>query len=69
MVREDQINQMKAELKKVRDTSLAASRNGDFMTVARMTSQAAQLNRAIMAAEDQLEAARTGANHRDARRG
>jgi hypothetical protein len=69
MVREELINQLKEELKQVRHLSLAASRKGDFMRVARCTSQAAQLNRAIMEAENQLEADRTGANHRDARRG
>lgn len=69
MVREEQINALKRELQQVRSQSLEATRQGDFMRVARCTSQAARLNRAIMEAENELEAARTGANQRDAKRG
>ena len=62
------ITAMKRELQEVRQASLKATRDGDFMKVARLTAQAAQLNRAIMDAEGHMEAARTGANPNEARR-
>jgi uncharacterized membrane protein (DUF106 family) len=67
MVREEQIAALRKELAETRAASMEATRRGDFMKVARMTSKAAMLNRSIMDAENQLEAARTGADHRDAR--
>lgn len=67
MAYEETINALKRELQQVRNQSLEATRRGDFMRVARLTSQAAQLNRAIIEAEGKREAARTGANPNDAK--
>ncbi|MFO1496882.1 MAG: hypothetical protein U1G07_00540 [Verrucomicrobiota bacterium] len=39
------------ELHRVREASLAASRRDDFRTVARLTAEAARLNRLIVSAE------------------
>jgi hypothetical protein len=47
----DELAQLSAELQRVRYQSLEASRRGDFRTVARMTCEAARLNRLILAAE------------------
>lgn len=68
MARAEQIAALKKELAEVRAASMEATRRGDFMKVARCTSQAAQLNRAIMEAESFQEAARTGANPNEAAR-
>lgn len=51
---------MKRELQQVRQHSLDATRRGDFMRVAALTSQAARLNRSIMDAEGELIAQQTG---------
>jgi cell division FtsZ-interacting protein ZapD len=67
MVSEEQINALRRELKEVRDASLAASRAGNFMKVARLTARAASLNRSIMDAVDDLAAARYKASQDDAR--
>ena len=48
----DQIQELKAQLTQVRQQSLAASRLNDFRTVARLTSEAARINRAIHAQDD-----------------
>lgn len=45
------IAELKKQLQEVRRTSLEATRRGDFMRVARLTAQAAELNRAIREAE------------------
>lgn len=50
----DTINSLKSELQKVRQQSLLATRQGDFMKVARLTTVAAQLNKSIMDAEGEL---------------
>lgn len=42
---------LKRDLQQVRTQSLEATRKGDFMRVARLTAQAAQLNREIMECE------------------
>ena len=48
----DEVQQLKTQLIQVRQQSLAASRQNDFRTVARLTSEAARLNRAIHTHED-----------------
>jgi hypothetical protein len=48
---EEQLAGLRRELAGIRRASLAASRKGDFMRVARLTSMAAGLNRAIMESE------------------
>ncbi|MGV3773586.1 MAG: hypothetical protein ACO1QB_11835 [Verrucomicrobiales bacterium] len=48
------IQNLKRELQQVRQQSLHATRTGDFMKVARLTTVAAQLNKSIMDAEGQL---------------
>jgi hypothetical protein len=48
----DQVQELKAQLTQVRQQSLAASRLNDFRTVARLTNEAARLNRAIHAQDD-----------------
>jgi hypothetical protein len=48
---EDQIENLKRELAGVRRASLQASRKGDFMRTARLTTMAQTLNRAILEAE------------------
>jgi hypothetical protein len=45
------IEQLRAELREVRQTSLNATRQGDYRTVARLTARAAAINKAIMEAE------------------
>ena len=50
----EKIESLRNELQKVRQASLQASRNGDFMRVARLTPRAAQINKAIADAEAQL---------------
>jgi uncharacterized small protein (DUF1192 family) len=54
LTREDRINGLKRELGEVRKQSVQATRQGDFLKVARLTARAATLNRSIM----QLEAER-----------
>jgi hypothetical protein len=46
-----EIATLRRELQQVRQQSLAASRKGDFRTIARLTCEASRLNRAILAAE------------------
>jgi hypothetical protein len=48
------ITSLKRELQQVRQQSLQATRQGDFMKVARLTTVAAQLNKSIMDAEGEL---------------
>ena len=50
----DLISSLKRELQTVRQQSLQATRQGDFMKVARLTTVAAQLNKSIMDAEGEL---------------
>ena len=50
----DIITSLKRELHQVRQQSLLATRQGDFMKVARLTAQAARLNKSIMDAEGEL---------------
>jgi|GraSoiStandDraft_41_1057321.scaffolds.fasta_scaffold554288_3 hypothetical protein len=45
------IEQLRTELRQVRQESLNATRKGDYRTVARLTTQAAALNKAILEAE------------------
>lgn len=47
----EKIESLKRELQTVRRASLLATRQGDYLKVARLTKQAAELNRAIMEAE------------------
>jgi hypothetical protein len=63
------IKALKKKLQENRQASLDATRQGDFLKVARLTTQSAQINRQIMEAEDRREAAVSGANPRDAKRG
>ena len=46
------IEQLRTELRLVRQESLTATRRGDYRTVARLTAKAAALNKDIMEAED-----------------
>ena len=48
------ITSLKRELHQVRHKSLLATRQEDFMMVARLTAQAARLNKSIMDAEGEL---------------
>ena len=48
------IENLRNELTQIRKASLHATRNGDFMRVARLTPKAAQINKAIMDAEAQM---------------
>ena len=48
------IENLRNELNQVRKASLHATRMGDFMKVARLTTQAARINKSIMDAESQL---------------
>ena len=48
----EEVQELKTQLSHVQQQSLAASRQNDFRTVARLTSQAARLNRAIHSQED-----------------
>lgn len=48
------ITSLKRELDQVRRQSLLATRQGDFMKVARLTTAAAKLNKSIMDAEGEL---------------
>jgi hypothetical protein len=50
----EMISTLKRELQTVRQQSLQATRQGDFMRVARLTAQAARLNKSIMDAEGEL---------------
>jgi hypothetical protein len=50
----EMITSLKRELQHVRQQSLQATRQGDFMKVARLTTVAAQLNKSIMDAEGEL---------------
>jgi hypothetical protein len=47
----EELAQLNQELTRVRQESLAASRNNEFRAVARLTAEAAKLNRLILAAE------------------
>jgi hypothetical protein len=46
-----QLERLKNELQEVRRASLEATRQNDFRKVARLTAQAAQINRAIIEAQ------------------
>jgi hypothetical protein len=48
------ITSLKRELQQIRQASLQATRQGDFMKVARLTTVAAQINKSIMDAEGEL---------------
>jgi hypothetical protein len=48
------IENLRNELTQIRRASLHATRTGDFMKVARLTTQAARINKSIMDAESQL---------------
>jgi hypothetical protein len=50
----EMISSLKRELQQVRQQSLQATRQGDFMKVARLTAAAARLNKSIMDAEGEL---------------
>ena len=50
------IETLRTDLNSVRQASLNATRTGDFMRVARLTSKAAQINKAIMDAQGQMDA-------------
>lgn len=50
----DLISSLKRELQTIRQQSLLATRQGDFMKVARLTAHAAKLNKSIMDAEGEL---------------
>jgi len=50
------IENLRNELNQIRQASLHASRNNDFMRVARLTSKAAQINKSIMDAQGQMDA-------------
>lgn len=56
----DTIESLQRELQEVRRQSLEATRQGDFMKVARLTSRAASINRAIMDTENRIEGAKYG---------
>lgn len=43
-----ELEQLKSRLHEVRKASLAASNRGDYMKVARLTTEAASLNKAII---------------------
>ncbi len=47
----EELVKLSQELQRVRQKSLTASRTGDFRTVARLTGEAARLNREILRAE------------------
>jgi hypothetical protein len=47
----DELTQLSHDLQRVRQESLTASRKGDFRAVARLTCEAARLNRLILTAE------------------
>ena len=48
------ISNLRRELQEVRRASLHATRMGDFMKVARLTTVAARINKSIMDAEGEL---------------
>ncbi len=50
------ITGLRNSLSHIRQASLTASRQNDFMKVARLTAQAAQINKSIMDAQCQLDA-------------
>ena len=64
----DSLDGLKRNLQEIRRQSLDATRQGDFMKVARLTAKAAQINREIMDAEGRAEAARYGAPQKHAAR-
>jgi hypothetical protein len=49
-----QVEKLKIQLREVRQHSLLATRQGDYRQVARLTAQAAALNKSIIEAEDML---------------
>jgi hypothetical protein len=57
---------LKRSLQEIRRQSLEATRQGDFMRVARLTAKAAQVNKEIMDVEGRVEAAKYGAPTRHA---
>lgn len=48
------IENLRSELTQIRKQSLHATRMGDFLKVARLTTQAARINKSIMDAESQM---------------
>jgi hypothetical protein len=48
----EEVNRLKHELNRVRALSLSATRQNDFRAIARLTSEAARLNRAIHVRQD-----------------
>ena len=64
----DSLDGLKRNLQEIRRQSLDATRQGDFMKVARLTAKAAQSNREFMDAEGRAEAARYGAPQKHAAR-
>ena len=48
----DEVQKLRQQLHHVREQSLLASRENDFRTVARLTAEAAQINRAIQTRAD-----------------
>jgi hypothetical protein len=50
------VENLRADLNQIRQASLSATRNNDFMRVARLTAKAAQINKSIMDAQGQLDA-------------
>lgn len=66
MTTSETIENLKRDLRAIRSQSLDATRQGDFMKVARLTAQAAGINRLIMDAEGRAEAAKYGAPQKHA---
>jgi hypothetical protein len=66
----EELARLAEELRRVRQQSLEASRKGDFRTVARLTQQAADINRGILQAEglDMPVMAETGKRFRTSER-
>ena len=64
----DSLDGLKRNLQEIRRQARDATRQGDFMKVARLTAAAAQINREIMDAEGRAEAARYGAPQKHAAR-
>jgi hypothetical protein len=51
-IRPDEVQQLKEQLQRVRQQSLSAARQNDFRSIARLTAEAARLNRAIHAEQN-----------------
>lgn len=50
----EKVQSLRNELTQIRQASLHAARNNDFMRVARLTPKAAQINKAILDLEAQM---------------